>query len=332
MGCTKTLDLSIAQTGDTGMDQAIFETTTGKIFGVRGQWLFKFNATTGVLEDSVRFRSNVSGTSTIAAIGGNLYIGSSWQPTVDYTVVAPYVDEDIYIVSAAAFTVTGRFNFGNKLNQARETVTYGWRYLVAAGSLLLGYYSDNAGLSLFSVDPSNLPGFTKVATQGFTDIAWDSSNSVMWATSSYFPNIYCYDTTFGSSCFDTNGNLNSICGICYNSAQNKVYAVDGTFAFYSFSAALAVPAFTNFHVSNFNSGRINSTAFRIKSVNGLASNPLNGKVLMPTWADDCVLVIDPATDTVSSVKTGFTAPIDVVSTTTKNWAVQTGVTGLKEIT
>lgn len=312
------------------MDQAIYEPTTQKIFGVRGQWLFQFNSVTGVLENSLRFRGNVAGPSTIVAISGNLYIGSSWQTAINWTLTPYAPDEDIYVVNAAAFVTSSRLNLGAKNTFGITTQFNGFRFFSTNGTSIIGMVQDG---QLFIVNPSNLAGYASANHKGITDTAFDSTNGVIWMTSSFDPDIYCIDPSNPAFnyCFDSNGNLNTICGICYNQAQNKVYAVDGTFAFYSFSAALAVPGFSNFHVNTFSSGRINSTAFRIKSVNGLPSNPLNGQVLMPTWADDAVLVINPATDTVTSVKTGFTAPFDIVSTPTKNFAVQTGSTGLKEI-
>lgn len=315
------------------MDQAIYEPTTQKIFGVRGQWVFKFNSVTGALEDSLRFMTDVNGTSTITAIGGSLYIGVSWEPVIDWTLPDVCPDVDIYIVNAAAFTVSGRLNLFSKISPASSGVHFGWRTITAGGNGLIGYYLSGTGLKLFNVDPGNTAGFDDVSIQGLTDVAWDSSNGVIWTPSSFSPDIYCYDPNFASlnRCNDTNGNLNTICGICYNLAQNKVFAVDGTFNFYSFSATLAVPAFTNFAVSTFNSGRINANPFRIKSVNGLPGNPHNGNILMPCWADDTVLVINALTNAVSSVETGFTAPFDIVSTPTTNWAVQTGPTSLKEI-
>lgn len=319
------------------MDQAVYEPITQKIFGVRGQWIFKFNSVTGALEGSLRFGTSIAGTSTIAAISGKLYIGVSWSPVVDYTASPVYPNEDIYIVDAASFTASGKLGVASHLSPGTDTAPFGWRTMVAAGSNLIGFYSDNAGTSYFNVDPTNTPGFTHTAAQGVTDIAWDSANGVFWSVTSFDPDIWCYNPVFASfqTCFDTNGNLNTICGICYNSSNNRVYAVDGSPSFYNFNATLAVPGFSNFHVNTLGTGRINCNAFRIKSVNGLVSNPLNGKVLIPAWADDSVIVItpnagNPLLDTVS-VKTGFTAPFDIVSTPTKNWAVQTGVTGLKEI-
>lgn len=60
-------------------------------------------------------------------------------------------------------------------------------------------------------------------------------------------------------------------------------------------------------------------------------NPHNGKIYLPDLATNQVIIFDPATDTVESVKTGFTDPLDVVFTPTKAFAVQQSGKALKEI-
>lgn len=318
------------------MDQAIYESTQQKIFGVRGQWLFRFSPTTGSLEASLRFATSVSGFSTITTFGGKLYIGTSFTPTNNLSLGAPFLNRDIYVVDAATFAVTGRFNLGNTPDYAfagAEVYYYGsgWHSLVNSGGKVLG--SVGSG-DIFTVDPTNIPGYTRISFGAATDIAVDDVNGVIWVCNQGSPNLYCIQTNplDFADCHDTNANLNGITGITYNLAQNKVYAVDGTFNLLGFSAALAVPAFSNFHVSNFNTGRINANPQRIKSVNNQAGNAHNGKVLIPTWSDDAVLIWNPATDTVESVQTGFTSPTDIVVCPTTNWAVQSGTTGLKQIT
>ena len=63
-------------------------------------------------------------------------------------------------------------------------------------------------------------------------------------------------------------------------------------------------------------------------------NPYNGKVLIPAWDEDLVLVWNPNTDNVADmvIKSGFTAPFDIVHCPTASFAVQSGSTGLKIIT
>lgn len=338
MACTKQLSLNPAPpTGDFSMDQAIFEPVTGTIMGVRGQWLFQFNATTGAFIQGMRFMSNVGGKSSITALSGKLYIGTTFTPSNNLQIFNPFPDRDVYVVDAATFATVGRWNlgivkltfsFGNK--HESQYYSDGWYSLVTIGAKVYGYTDEDG---IFAVDPTNIPGYTRVSSDAPADIAVDTVNNVLWLAAQDSPDIYCLDTNLGSfnESHDTNGNLNSLSGITYNVAQNKVYAVKGAEDFYMVQASAAMPGFNNFPANTVHTGRINATPYRIKSVNGLAGNPHNGKVLIPTFADDAVIVWNPASDTVESVQTGFTAPVDIVVCPTTNWALQTGVVALKQI-
>lgn len=57
----------------------------------------------------------------------------------------------------------------------------------------------------------------------------------------------------------------------------------------------------------------------------------NDRIYVPTWEDNSVVIIDPSSDTVETIKTGFDSPFDVVFTASKAFAVQHGSEGLKEI-
>lgn len=326
------------------MDQAIYDTTSASILGVRGQWIMKFNASTGAFINALRFTSDNIGISTIVQVGAFVYIGTSLTPSNDLSLGTPFLDRDVYIVEPIGLTTSGRFNLGNQINFTfgQSTPDYyglGWRSFVKdTANSIIGLVDTG---SLFAVDPTFLGSFATVSFGLATDIAYDSLDDVIWITDQATPNIWCYSANplGNNTCFDTNSNLLKISGICWNQAQNKVYCVDGTFTLYHFAATLAVPAFTNFLVSSSVIPVPTARPFRVKSVNGLPSNPLNGKVLIPCWSDangpsqsDSVVVWDPLTEAVSgAVRTGFVSPIDIVSTPTKNWAVQSGPTGLQEI-
>lgn len=314
------------------MDQAIYESTTQKIFGVRGQWLFQFNSLTGALEQSLRFTTNATSVSSIVALSGVLYVGTTYVIPTDWNAAHPLVDRDVFTINPLAFLVTGRWNYGNTLGGLTPGLTGGWggwRYLVTDGTKIFGY--EGSGTGLWSTLPATpIPSQATTGQLWMDDLTYDAFNNVLWLCDSDSPQIRCVSTDFLNSC-NSGATPGPFFGVCYNTAQNKVYVVQGGESFLEFAATAAVPGFSNFTVNTKHTGRVNCNAVRIKSVNGLASNPLNGKVLIPTWADDAVVVWNPLTDTVDSVKTGFTAPFDIVSTPTKNWAVQTGLVGLKEI-
>lgn len=330
-----------------GLDQAIYESTTGKIFGVRGQWLFQFNAATGVLEQSARFAKDVTSVSTITVLGAPavLYLGTTFVPSSDILAGTPYPDVDIYKVGASDFVTNGASASFSKLglgaknraySQFTNFVARGWQNMVTVGSKLLGY---NDGQGLWNVDPTNLPGFANSSALVVQDISVDTVNNVVWTASPGDPDVYAVATDFSTECNDTNGNLNGVCGVTFwkdptgiTFPNGKAYAVNGTFQFWSIDATGHFPAFTNFTAVQKSTGRVNANPIRIKAVNNQAGNAHNGKVLIPTWSDDAVVIWNPLTEAVESVQTGFTAPFDVVVCPTTNWAIQSGPVGLKQIT
>lgn len=78
-------------------------------------------------------------------------------------------------------------------------------------------------------------------------------------------------------------------------------------------------------VTNIDTTRSNALPFWIRY------NSVNDRLYVPTYRDDTVVIINPNTDTVESVKTGFDSPFDVVFTPTKAFAVQHASPGLMEI-
>jgi hypothetical protein len=335
--CSKSFTIGLGGL-DMGLDAAIYVgSTVDKIFGVRGQWLFQFNSTTGALENSLRFAPNAAGLSSITAIGTKLYISTSMNPNTDFST---YLDPgDIFVVDATTFTYNGRLNFDTVIGGSYRTVGFG--PLTTNGTVLqvvltqAGSGRDTLLKKIISVDPSNLPGFSVGADTGcFTDISYDSTQSLVWMPDSYDLAIYAFNAVVSNYNYGA-GLATGPTGITYNLAQNKVYAVQGNKTLFVTNAAAALPltGSSTLVVTTVDTTRATATPARIKSVNGLAGNPYNGLLLIPCWSDDTVLVWDPATDLVADmvVKTGFTAPFDIVNTPTKSFAVQTGTAGLKEI-
>lgn len=326
------------------MDAAIYEPTTQKIFGVRGQWLFQFNSTTGALEQSARFTTDVLWLSSLVALAGKLYCAANLGPTTApqwTTGPSDFNNWDMFVVDATTLTVVGRWNLFNTLPHAFSPFASNPHSLVADGSFIYGGIAGLPGDTgfdrAFKIDPTNIAGASiSTPPKYVSDLCYDPTNGAIGMADRGFGQIGVTQiSTFGTGgeMFAYNDTFNkAILGITYNTAQNKYYAVSGEESFIMARGADIFPGYTaEFTVTTLHTGRINANPFRIKSVNNQAGNPLNGKVLIPTWNDDAVVVWNPLTDAVDSVKTGFTAPFDVVSTPTKNWAVQTGTTGLKEI-
>lgn len=332
MGCQKTLSLTPAQTGDMGLDAAVYEPNTGEIFGVRGQWIMKFSAADGSLVSSLRFTSNAASTSDICTLGGKLYCCSWYLPLQDYTSNPATPLGDVFVVDAATFTVIAQWNLTTNLGVSWKQ-NFGYFKIAASNTLIATVNRDTtvwATNSVFSSDPANIPGTTHFNPGGYTyDIAFDSFNNAFWIANQ--ADIYATSVDVSvSQCFDNGLTTIHPFGITYNAAQNKVYAVQGTEAIIEVNAGTALPGFHSFPVTILHTSRINANPVRVKSCNNMAANPYNGKVLIPAWADDTVLVWNPATDNPSDmvVKTGFTAPIDVVHCPTASFAVQSGQVGL----
>lgn len=315
------------------MDSAVYEPATQKIFGVRGQWIFKFNSVTGALEDTLRFTTSTLSQTYIIVFGANLYISCYNSPVLNTNGSAPFTNGgDVYVINPASFTVAGVLGLTAGI-QPGHASTYGWASMATDGANLCITDKNlsrwNSNNVTYILDPTNIPAYVQPWGGWVTDITYDSTNSVFWGVEADSSQIFAADSV--STCNNTTS-INPVFGICWNALNNKVYAVAGDQQFYMVNPVGHFPGFTNFVVTTVNTGRINANPFRIKSVNNQAGNPRNGKVLIPCWADDTVLVWNATTDSVESVQTGFTAPIDVVVCPTKNWAVQTGTTGLREIT
>lgn len=334
MGCQSTLNFGPSQSGDFSLDQAIFEPVSGFIFGVRGQWIYKFSAVDGSVISSARFVADAQSPSCITSIAGVIYCGVGYTPLSTYN-NGTSPNRDIFMVDAS-LNVTGRQNLFDFV----DITSYpsGYRHLFTDGTYLAGWTYSNRTTThdttgLFQFDPTNIGAtFSRVTTDFGDDWCYDPVNNVFWLADSQGPDIWVFQTrnAIPNVCFD-NGGLGLPHGITYNQAQNKVYVVQGNDTVVKVNAADAMPGFNNFNVTTFHTGRLASNPFRIKSCNNLPSNPYNGKVLIPTWADDAVVIWDPATDTVNSVKTGFTAPWDIVHCPTASFAVQNHTTGLKVI-
>lgn len=318
---------------DLALDQAIYDPLTNKIYGVRGQWLFKFNADSAALEDKLRYKENLIGIGTLTVIAGSIYVTAAIDPVMQIFTPTATKDLDIYIVDTATFSVTGRFNLGF-INYGGGTLTTvgflsGFKYLINDGTRV-AFWTGSDGVQ--SVDPINIPGRTRHSWQWINDWCYDSFNNVFWIASTADQSVTSMDPNpIDNNHAFSNGVNNDLFGVTYNSLTNKVYAARGSQFIFMANAADSVPGFNPFNLTSLDTGQVNCNAFRIKSVNALPSNPFNGKVLIPTWGDDSVIVWDPTTDTVASVKTGFTAPFDIVNTSIKSFALQTSPTGLKEI-
>lgn len=323
---------------DMSLDQAIYEPTTNKIFGVRAQWLFQFNATTAALENSMRFSINALSPSYITAMTGKIYCSTYYTPNLILTGNAPFRNAgDIYEVDATSFSSIRNLNVSRDIQPGWNGV-YGWSCMANNGTGTISVSNKDADrlysmTTVFQLDPSNIPAYDTTAGGYISDIAYDSFNQVFWAVDPSSDNIYAYDNNGNFT--DNRNQLSGCFGVDYNKAYNKVYVVNGDETLTVLTVTGVVPTYPHFGdstMATFHTNRTGINPYRVKCCN-MVGNPYYGKVLIPAFHDDTVLVWDASTDNVANmvVKGGFCSPIDIVFTSGSAFAVQTSITGLKEI-
>lgn len=349
MACARSFTLNQKVEEDIPLDQAIYSATADKIYGVRGKWVYRFNATTGAKEAELRFTDLMLGESYICELGTNLYI-SGWRSCADLiqdpsglnSIMRP--ERDVFEIDRSAFTVTGPLGLGDSLIGAfpgpgLQSYVFGYRNLFTIGSEIFGFASQSN--KWFRFDPTNLAGavflnFNNPNSDAILDIAYDPAQSAIWTTSAASREAYVADTNYdisSNSAFTTPsvfGVAPAFRGLCVSPANIKVYAVTGTGDLVKINANVAyatMPAgFSNATYSVLTILDAAATPVKIRY------NAVDGLIYIPTLAHDTVEVLNPATDTIVAIKTGFVDPLDVVFTPTKKWAVQNSGKGLQEIT
>lgn len=369
--------LAMEQGLDMPLDEAIYEPISNKIYGVRGQWIYKFNATTAANESQFRYQSRVLGTASIMSFSGNLYVTPDTDrfqagggPSGGF--IYPYYntglngswsspDKNIYVVNSGLSTTTPMtgYKLGASINQAFRVMAAITGISGVATGIVLGR-NDGIGIAGFQNNfMFHNSGDLNLFEFGFTDsndqLLYDATNSVLWANhaSNHFNEIAIYDLTSSGFAFEfgygTFGNLtNGISyvelpddlfpfGISFSPAANALYGVAGDSRLIRISGQQVV---YNLRTNGTSASAVTYKVFDlgIAEINPVRLkacpypyHPYSGKVLIPTWNTDQVIVWDCLTDTVSSVKSGFTAPIDIVFTPNSAFAVQNSPTGLKEI-
>ncbi len=323
------------------LDSAIYSSSQDCIYAVRSQYVYKFNATTGAKESEFRFVDDVIfSEASIVELGGFLYIGV-WRAAIEIT--GTDVDHaDIFKVNYALTTSTALGLPGTgPFTKVAGTFgdSGGFCSLVTDGTSIYGYYGPRAR-TFFSVDPTNIPGadtddLSVGEGMNLNQIEIDTANGILWVTGTDNQEIWCKEKNLAGieEAGNTGAPIDTILGVCVvpNAAPTsvKVYYVTGSDTIIKANVADAyasLPTLSSFSYSSLAILQGDAKPMRIRY------NPNDGLVYIPTWSKDQVEIMDPATDTITSVKTGFTNPIDVVFTPTRKFAVQNSSVGLREIT
>lgn len=332
-----------------GLDQAVYDPTTGKIFGCRSQWLYQFNATTGALENTVRAAPLSITPSSLTVIGANIYVGirNGWQQLpIDQSnagfefTTPPTVD--IFRVTAAGLVAQGALGLpaidqgGGTLGDDEEQ---GYISLLTNGGNLY-FWGAFTGIVKITNPLVPVGNYHRTSWVFIQDWTYDSIHSAFWTCDSWAPNVWVLDGDYWNTPNQTfnNGFIHPFFGLDYSSQFNKTYIVTGSATLYMVPPTEIAQIFPltnnyNFNLTTLSTGIVNSAPIRCKACPYLG-HPFTGKLLIPTWSGDSVLVWDMASDNAGLmvVKSGFSSPIDIVYTPSKAFAVQTSTIGLKEVT
>lgn len=304
------------------LDNAIYSAAQDKIYGVNGQWIFKFNASTGAREAEFRFvGDNIFGEGSIVEVGGFLYVGLWREPASDFPDIykIPY---DFSSSTALGLTASGLQGYYN---------------LDTDGTNIFFYGDAGVGtVAIYAFDPSNPIGTLSSSDTGsgvglLNQIQMDTAHNIVWyARNARSSGLGCTDGVFPlstGSLFELSSSppaANQWSTGCAYVGTGKLYGVNGRTNAVLKGNAPNTPGSFGFSVLSI----LQSSARPYK----IRYNPHDGLVYIPTFSGDTVEVLDPATDTISAIKTGFTAPFDCVFTPAKKWALQNYRTPLKEIT
>lgn len=316
---------------DMPLDEAVYESITGKIFGVRGQWIYRFDATTGVKEADLRFYDRALGRSCISTLPGSLYCAPINFEELDYNngfVASP--DRDVFLVDTG-LSSSSSLGLHLHLGTTFGSPLQAWQALIAAvGKIHAVDYDDGFWQFTSSFD------LFRESSGYCTAMDYDATNNMFWQCDPRTPEIDLTDgLTFfsGLSTFNLPPSVRPY-GVAYATNVDAAYFVLGTSTLSKVSGAVAANClrvtFTQFPHTEIATGVPNINPNRIRYC-PYSPHPFQGKLLIPTWGGDSVLVFDPTSDVVTEIKTGFLAPIDVVFTPTTAFAVQNSPVGLKEI-
>jgi len=322
---------------DMPLNHAIYESGRDVIYGVSGGYIYQLNATTGEKITSARFFENRFYDSYIAysSITDKLYVTAWMTDTGNNVVITDRRVKWLFKIDPDTLAVDTAFNydvvsgFGSSILSS-EFFESGPRELISINGNIYGVYfaatTSSNGLALYSFDAAGETwnnSTTNNRNVAFNlGLVYDPDNDVIWVAteqgaSSFDLLMSAVDTVDITGTSDPKPK-----GLCYRSGHLYFTLHEGS-------------AIQQYNVQKVRISDDNNTTIDLGDVNAkpkkIRYRDTNDRIYVPTFSGDTVVIIDPATDTVESTKTGFDSPIDVVFTPTKVWAVQHGALGLKEV-
>lgn len=334
MGCDITFAFPIT---DMPLDNAIYVTNRDKIFAVRGGYIFVFDSS-GTKLTEARFASPSFGESDLCynPFDDQIYT-TFWNQPLNDGGGHPYTtDRGLYRINPDTLSatyidirsITPPYPGTHPLTDYRiiECGSGPRRILCDSSGNLFGTLGFAGGIYFWKVDPYNLPAVKygnwnpgAGGTDNANDVLLDETNGNLWTTGNGGDfNIEAYSmATMVNNTWTGAVNNYPTYGIAI--ANGFIYATTRT---QNLVKCQMAPGGTVTYIDLLDA---NATPHRIRF------NPADGLLYIPTLKGDTVIVFDPSTDTIFDTKTGFDSPWSVVFTPTKQFAVQLGGVGLKEI-
>jgi len=298
-------------------NNAVYDAGRDVIFAVRGGYIFRCNATTGAIIECSRFTvPDFDDTYVVYAPNVDKLYATYWhdrQANNDAPVQGYFkINPDTFAVEAF-ITTTG-------IDDELASGPFGVEY--SAGFVWAIYQNNTAeAFSLQKLDPTSDTVLSTTSVDGpstrlISQIAVKSSDGSLSMVRR--TNVRNYSTVPALN-FSTGSLARIGFGLAHDLVNGQYYVVTAT-QFVEKCAASAAAVF-----ADIDTGVTDATPRRARW------NSIDGKVYIPGWKSDSVIVIDPAAADAVTIQTGFDSPYDMVFTPTKKWAVQHGNVGLKEV-
>jgi len=326
---------------DMPLDQAVYDPVRDVIFGVRGGYIFEFDASTGLpTANRSRFASN----------GFRSFV--CYEPITDRIFVSFAADVGgwdcslttkpalcIYKINPATLAVETTYDLGTNLlvqggftlcNSGGGYFGGGIRNLVQFNGYIYGVASYAGAHSVFSPFRLNV---TTGALEGFNG-NWNDDGHCPIAVnaSGYF--FVSWSNTFVPFNLGLlmDGTINAQGP--FPSIFDPIAPPVGGFALLPTNELVVVSKTPNLYrvAADLQSAAHFTLSDALATPYWCRLSPYDGLVYIPTFRSNKVIVWNPGTNSEVATKTGFDSPFDMVFTPAKAWAVQQGLVSLKEIT
>lgn len=328
-----------------GYYDAYYHAATGKIYATMENYVVKCNATTGVRESSLMVCAPMFGPMRITGDSTMLYVSSYLDYSLNRDSVLPYPtsNKQIWNVDPSTLAASNVLMVDDRV-QADMAGTldndyphYGPTVMkVLNGYMYFVYITASGGWAMWRVSITNPAGDYEI-DNGFSpsrqyqfpeqfDMATIGGTDYLWIPDAYGNSVWSghVDPLGAFSVFTKDHGpalgANKTTACAYVPSKDRVYFVCGSDILIRYDYTLNV-------VDPLDLGTVITGGKPAR----IRLSPLDGKLYIPCQIEDTIIVWDTATES-GIAKTGFDSPIDVVFTASKAFAVQSGITPLKEIT